>query len=373
MPSAAILNSRQSKTPICKDEWAINTVAAVGHTTEFKEWDVISSVGMFTWDFVTWLAGSHTTMLHLVVPRAQGTDGSEITDSIIRDFALAPDRVRWRFIDVAPADLNGKKWWPQRDRTVIEIANVVLPVSLRLDGALYELLYRSSIRARIDHQFEVISYDPESHHLRDLVNTSRLTTEIQDWASDWLIHWTRTCHGPWPGETKAQFFEDFMEWRDDYCRSGFRTLLRILRERLIRASAWRIGDKQAMVAFTELSPVESIPLMRWRPRWSNWAFEPYGIAIHRDLAESLGIRPVHYVPADVWRKIPPEEKPFSHSVGKTDPIWPMEREWRCAGDLDLGAIPSDALRIIVRDRTEAAVVQKAQDALVHAFMEDVTV
>src|SRR3972149_3924792 len=59
MASAAILNSRQSKTPICKDEWAINTVAAVGHATLFKEWDVISSVGMFTWDFVTWLRGSH--------------------------------------------------------------------------------------------------------------------------------------------------------------------------------------------------------------------------------------------------------------------------------------------------------------------------
>ncbi|HEY4720327.1 MAG TPA: hypothetical protein VII92_00655, partial [Anaerolineae bacterium] len=272
MASAAILNSRQSKTPICKDEWAINTVAAVGHATLFKEWDVISSVGMFTWDFVTWLAGSHATILHLVVPRVKGTDGSEITNSIIRDFALVPDRVRWHFIDVAPTDAEGKKWWPQRDRMVIETANIILPVSLRLGGALFELLYESSIRVRIDHQFEVISHDPESHHLRELVDPTRLTNEIQNWGSDWLIHWTRTCHGPWPGETRARFFEDFMEWRNDYCRSGLRTLQRSLQERLIRASSWRIGDNQAMVAFTELSPVASIPLMRWRPRWSNWAF-----------------------------------------------------------------------------------------------------
>jgi hypothetical protein len=368
MASAAILNSRQSKTPICKDEWAINTTAAVGHAAQINEWDIVSSVGMFTWDFVTWLAGSHTTVLHLVVPRAKGTDGSEITNSIIRDFALVPDRVRWHFIDVAPADLDSKKWWPRRDRMVIETANVILPVSLRRGGALEELLHGSNIRVRCDHRFEVISYDPESHHLRELVDATRLTGEIRNWGSDWLIHWTRTCHGPWPGETTAQFFQDFMEWHDDYCRSGFRTLLRILRERLIRASSWRIGDKQAMVAFTELSPVDSIPLMRWRPRWTNWAFEPYGIAIRRDLAPALGIRPVRYVPADEWRKIPPEEKPFTHSVGKTDPIWPMEREWRCAGDIDLETIPADARRLIVRDHAETRSAQELLDVPAYSFM-----
>jgi hypothetical protein len=58
-------------------------------------------------------------------------------------------------------------------------------------------------------------------------------------------------------------------------------------------------------------------------------------------------------------------------VGKTDPIWPMEREWRCVGDLNLGAIPADALRIIVRSRTEAPIVQRTPDAAVHAFMDEV--
>jgi len=368
MPRAAILNSRQSKTPICKDEWVVNTVGAVVHATEINGWDIVSSVGMFTWDLVTWLAGSSRTTLDLVVPRSMGSDGNEIKQSVIRDFALNPDRVRWHFIDVPPANLESKKWWPWRDHVVLSLADIILPVSIRPGGALEELIFGGDVLARFDHQFDAGSYDPESHHLRELVDATRLTAEIQNWGSDWLIHWTRTCHGPWPGETKAEFFKDFMEWRDDYCRSGFRTLLRILRERLIRASSWRIGDKQAMVAFTELSPVESIPLMRWRPRWSNWAFEPYGIAIRRDLAETLGIRPVRYVPASEWRRVPPEEKPFTHSVGKNDPIWPTEREWRCAGDLNLGAIPTEALRIIVRDQEESIRAQELLNAPVYSFM-----
>ena len=368
MPNAAILNSRQSKTPNCRDAWAINTVAAVMYASQINEWDIVSSVGMFTWDFVTWLAGSQPTMLDLVVPRVAGTDGRAIADSIVRDFGLRSERVQWRFIDVTPAEFGSKHWWPQRDRMVIETANTILPVSLRQHGALEKLLASDEIRARCDSRFEVTSYDPESHHLRESIDPKRLTMEIRDWGSDWLIHWTRTCHGPWPGETRARFFEDFMEWQDGYCRSGFRTLQRILYERLIRASSWRIGDKQAMVAFTELSPVESIPLMRWRPRWSNWAFEPYGIAIHRDLAKGLGIRPIRYVDAVDWKRVPVEKRPYAHSAGKDDPIWPAEREWRCAGDLDLRAIPVDAIRIIVREQAECVAMEHSPSATIHPVM-----
>jgi hypothetical protein len=252
---------------------------------------------------------------------------------------------------------------------VLDLADIVLPVSIRKGGALQQLIRGAGARAEVDHQFEVSSYNPQAHHLRELVGAASLTSEIQRWEPEWLIHWTRTCHGPWPGETQSEFFTDFMKPSDAYCRSGFETLRRILREQLIRASAWRIGGKQAMVALTELSPVESLPLMRWRPRWTNWAFEPYGIAIRRDCTERLGIRPVRYVSADQWRKIPPEERPFSHSAGKQDPIWPAEREWRCAGDLNLGAIPTEGLRILVRDQAEAAVLRKMSDTPVQAFME----
>ena len=369
MPRVAILNSRQSKTPICTDEWVRNTAAAVTHACEIEGWDIVSSIGMVTWDFVTWLAGSSNALLHLVIPKATDGGGSEIEHSIVHEFDLAPDRIRWHCVDVAPDDAERKNWWPQRDRMVLDLADILLPVSIRPGGALEQLIRGSELRAEVDRQFEVSSYNPQSHHLRDLVDAARLSSEIQRWEPEWLIHWTRTCHGPWPGETQSDFFKDFMKPSDGYCRSGFATLRRILKEQLIRASAWRIGGKQAMVALTELSPVESLPLMRWRPRWSNWAFEPYGIAIRRDWVKRLGIRPVYYVSADQWRKVPSEDRPFSHGAGKKDPIWPAEREWRCVGDLNLGAIPTEALRIIVRDGAEAAVVGELSDAPVHAFME----
>ena len=369
MTIIAVLNSRQSKTPICQDEWIINTTAAVVEAVEADQWEIISSVGMFTWDFVTWVAAAHKPRLHLVVPRVKGTDGREIIQAIEADFGLAPERVDWRFIDVEASIVETKRWWPLRDLMVVDIANIIRPVSLRRGGNWDEILYRSPTPLRIDHRFEVIVHDPESHHLRMLVDSPALTPPIQDWGGDWLIHWTRTCHGPWPGETKAQFFECFSEWCPEYCHSAYKTLLHILQEKRIRASAKKIGDKRAVVAFTDLSPVASLELMRWRPRWTNWAFEPYGIAIHRDLAATLGIRPVRYVPAAGWKAVPTEEKPFTHSDGKTDPIWPMEHEWRCLGDVDLASIPPEAIRIIVRERAEAEKAIKQLAAEVFTFME----
>ncbi|MBI5869231.1 MAG: hypothetical protein HZB43_13240 [candidate division Zixibacteria bacterium] len=326
-------------------------------------------MGMFTWDFVTWVAAAYKPRLHLVVPRIKGTDGREITQAIQADFGLAPERVDWRFIDVDASSVETKKWWPRRDSMVVEIANIIRPVSIRSGGNWDDILYCRPTRLRFDHRFEVTVHAPESHHLRRLVDSSALTRPIQDWGDDWLIHWTRTCHGPWPGETKAQFFECFSEWSVEYCHSAYKTLLHILREKRIRASARKIGDKRAVVAFTDLSPVASLELMRWRPRWTNWAFEPYGIAIHRDLAATLGIRPVRYVPAAGWKTVPTEEKPFTHSDGKSDPIWPMEREWRCLGDVDLASIPPEAIRIIVRERAEAEKAGKQLAAGVFAFME----
>lgn len=368
MTRVAILNSRQSKTPIGKDDWLLNTVAAVSHVAKGNGWDIVSSVGLLTWDFVTWLAGPYKVHLDLVVSRATGTSGDEIKAKIIRDLDLNPDQVRWHFIDLPPSAAKTKTWWPKRDRKVLELADLAFPVSTRRHGALENLITSGDFHTKYDRRFETIAYRPVSHQLEIPIIHERMNETVHNWDSGWLIHWTRARHGPWPGETMAQFFTDLMVWPDEYCRSGRRTLLRILEERLIRASSWKIGSNCPMVAFTGLSPTESIPLMRWRSRWTRWAFEPYGIAIHRDWAEPRGIRPVRYVPAEGWDKVPGEDRPFTHSIGKNDPIWPAEREWRSAGDVNLGSIPREAMRIIVRDESEKAVASRLMDSPIFAFM-----
>jgi hypothetical protein len=112
-----------------------------------------------------------------------------------------------------------------------------------------------------------------------------------------------------------------------------------------------------MVAFTELTPADSLKLMRWRPRWSRWSFEPYGIAITREAAANIGARPVRYVDETEWKSFADAEKPFSHRRGRKADIWPAECEWRIAGDVDLSAIPAEDIRLLVRDHAERDTIQ----------------
>lgn len=362
-----VLNSRQSKTPVVTDEWVANTIAAVIHASEIKEAEIVSSIGLITWDLVTWQTGELGVTLDLVVPRTGKGGEEEITESILRDYALVPDRVRWHFIDVPPSSAKAKSWWSERDQRVIELAELALPVSIRPYGQLNELLCSTAFTGKIDRQFQ-IPYQPRPHHPRKLVEIDRLNPALHDWPKDFLIHWTRACHGPWPGETRASFFEDLVQSGNRYCRSAFTTLERIVRERKIRASSWRIAGDRPAVAFTELAPIESLPLMRWRARWARWSFEPYGIAVHRDWAISRGVRPVRYVTESKWRAQSSEERLFCHRIGQKAGEWPAEREWRCLGDFSLTDAPTDALRVIVQHGAETALLPEVQGTPIIAFV-----
>jgi hypothetical protein len=156
--------------------------------------------------------------------------------------------------------------------------------------------------------------------------------------------------------------------KDQYCRSAAATLRRIVKEQVIRGSEWRVAGEQPVVSFTELSPIDSLSLMRWRARWARWSFEPYGIAVHREWATAQGARPVRYVTGKEWRALAPVEKPYSHRVGKEAGAWPAEREWRCLGDFSLRDAPPGAIRLIVREDSEIETIRGTYDFPTVGFM-----
>jgi hypothetical protein len=347
MTRAAILNSRHSKTPIGNDPWVRATVAAVKFAAA-NDWSIVSSFGLNTWELVTWAAGREKVPLTLLYPE----DLSETSrDDLLRRFNLSRDLIEWIPVTRGERRSTIKNWWEHRDAAVISLADRLLPVGVRKGGRI-DTLVQSAGRP-VDEQFRV-PYLKATHHGHVASDRGLINSDFSAWDDNWLIHWTRACHGPWPGETEAEFYLQLVESGDDYCHSAFATLQRILRESLIRGSAWKIGAKMPVVAFTELSPAESLSLMRWRPRWSRWSFEPYGIAIHKHAAESLGVRMVNYVGSSDWRKIPESDKPLSHSKGKHMDVWPAEREWRKVGDVGLNQIQPEHIRIITRTRAESA-------------------
>lgn len=354
MKRVAILNSRQSKTPAGADPWVLRTLDAVEWAKENGH-DVISSVGQFTWDLVSWAAFRQGLHLDLVIPPLASDACEAIAGDLFGPGSYESDRIRWIRLE-SSSSLERKTWWRTRDQAVIESADIAIPVSLRPGSGLSALITSRSSMLEVFGRFQT-PYQPTAHHVRSLIDPARINPELERWPAGFLIHWTRLSHGPWPGESKAEYFRDFVGNISPgaaYHRSAFATLSRILREGRIRASAWKTGQRTPMVAFTECSPLESIPLMRWRSRWSRWSFEPYGIALHRDWLAAQGARPVRYVAEREWMSLSAEEKPWSHRRGRAAEVWPPEREWRHSGNLRIDHAPPDAIRILARTPEDVA-------------------
>lgn len=361
MTRVAILNSRQSKTPVGNDPWVQRTVAAVAYAAG-QGWEIVSSIGLNTWELVTWAAGRHGARLLLLCP----DDLSDLDrEEVLRRFALSSERTSWIPVPRGRGRSLTKGWWEERDKSIISAADRVLPVSVRKDGRIENLISQSA-GCLADEAFRV-PYSSASHHARDLLSKDRLNPDLDMFSDDWLIHWTRACHGPWPGEAEADYYSDLVTSGDVYCRSAAATLGRILAESRLRGSSWRIGENTPVVAFTALSPIESLKLMRWRPRWSRWSFEPYGVAIRRRVAEMIGIRPVRYVEDYEWKSIPDSAKPLTHRKGKKADIWPAEREWRAVGDVPLESLSEYDLCVIVRSAGERAIADRTRDLRVIHF------
>lgn len=360
MTRVAILNSRQSKTPIGNDPWVKAILAAVEHAASHG-WTIVSSFGLNTWELVTWAAGRYHAPLTLLYPE---DFSSADRDQLLHRFGISASSVEW--VPVARGERRSitKNWWEHRDALIVELADHLLPISVRKGGRIDALLANAG--KPINDKFRV-RYSAPSHHDRNSVDPNRVGPEISNWDNNWLIHWTRSCHGAWPGEMEAEFYRQLVDSGEHYCHSAFDTLRRILRESLLRGSSWKIGADTPVVAFTELSPVESLSLMRWRPRWSRWSFEPYGIAIQGRIAESLGVRPVNYIESKDWKRVSDADKPFSHSKGKFQDVWPAEREWRFKGDLPLDQISPEHLRIITKTRSEGDLLKSNFGSCILSF------
>jgi len=361
MPYAAILNSRQSKIPRGGDPWVIATLAAVQEAIR-RNLTIISSLGLNTWELITWATGYYggKLLIHVPYPYDSNADCSGVPnnldfltlqDIVRREFNLPAQRVEFVFQDPNTHRGTKKTFWPNRDREIINSADVVYPVSIRPGGNLETLLSDLTTGKNLCRDYQIDYAQRRQPPIRRPVpDNLRFSTKDTSW--DYLTHWTRAADGTWPGETKAAYYRDVAGSGNDYARSAHATLRRILRERLLRASPAHIRGGFPIVSFTALSPAEAVPLMRWRKRFVRRSFEPYGIAIRKDAALSAGIRPVIYgTPADFIRLLETDQ-PFFQNVGTRGGDWQPEKEWRHLGNLDISKIPDEAIKIIVHASAE---------------------
>jgi hypothetical protein len=353
---AAILNSRQGKFPSGDASWIQRTLEVVGELVCSNK-VIVSSTGMFTWELVTWKTGACGGKLILVLEDAKPKDVPVVADSIVRDFGLDMRNTLFLFPGNS-AEIQGlSSGLPRLDCFIATLADTLCPVAIRSRGNLAAIL--DTFRAtptKVDERFAVFYGGTSRKSARSKVGMELCVSENLRW--DFLTHWTRAATGPWPDETRAEFYASFEQGMSSYPRNAFHTLRRILQERRIRASKQLVRGDEAVVSLTACPPWELAKLVKWRPSLFRWTFEPYGMALRRMKLESLGARSVVYGNDDDYRSLKEQDKPFFQSCGRGKNDWRVENEWRHLGDLNLSHFGPHDATVFVLTEEEATILQK---------------
>jgi hypothetical protein len=343
MKRAAILLSRQPRRPCARDAWVQQTITAVDHLANLDA-TIVSSVGLQTWELIAAAAAMRQTRICIVIPTTSDEEFEQEAGRIRTQFALTDELVKFE----AEAQVR-------RDAAVIERADILLPISIRADGNMVHAVRDAEQAGReIIRDFQ-IPYVPRQERMAYDIRPDLVSPQIDNIDREYLIHWTRASNGPWPDERMLDFYRDVMT-AGHYPRTACDTLCRILRMRRLVGSPRHMPAKTPVVSFTGLCARACIPLMKWRARYGEMSFEPYGIAILRSWADKIGIQPVIYHDnpgrppsgVEVWR---------TQSRGaRTD--WRQEDEHRCRGDLNLSEVPSDQMMAFCLTPAESSRIEK---------------
>ncbi len=347
--NAAILLSRQPRRPCRTTPWVENSCRAL-RWIRSKGLYLVTSVGMPTWELVCAEARNLHIPQTIILPLHDPEDFEPQQNYLRSQLDLPPETT---FIPVLPnaPDEPKRTFLSRRDQLVIEHAELLIPVSIRPDGIMSRLT--SETDKTVMDLFQT-KYTPREKPLKYTIPTDRLNPGLCELPHTCLIHWTRTTNHPWPDERLLDFYRALIRCHR-YPRSAMDTLQHILATGRLIGSTRHMPHDRRCVAFSSLTPDRAIPLMRWRARYGEMSFEPYGIGIEIKTALNLGIREVNYY--DPEKEPPPdnENRWRWQSIGtKTD--WRQENEYRFLGDLNLHKIPRNKLLIFCRYPREAATI-----------------
>jgi len=348
---AAVLNSSQSKTPCGNDSWINNSIAAVKHLIDHG-YTLVTSLYLNTWELQVYLASAYGGSQVIVSPVVGEDPGYNIYYKTVEQFKLDKDKTAMVFVKPDSDSKKPKAAWFKRDLAVEQIADLLVPVSIRPKGKLEKLLAETEKNTisdfRVDYSAPLVK--PPGYDF------GKAKFDVENW--DYIAHWTRTHHGPWPGESKYDFYQRLANSGSEYPNNAFNTLKNMMLNKRIYASSRRIRKSIRCIGFSDLEPRSMLNCMRWLPKRVNWNFEPYGIAIKKDQADRLGIRKAIYGDDDTYEKLPRNFQPYFQSRGTGDVDWSEENEWRKLGDLNLGDIDEKDLALIVWDPSEATELAK---------------
>ncbi|MBN2055296.1 hypothetical protein JW905_10260 [bacterium] len=345
----AVINSRRPLAVNAGDQWVRCTVREVRAILRAGS-QVVTSVGTRAYDLVTRICARESAAMIMVA-----ADGAPLYDGLPAGFLRVrgdrgPPPGRWLIIGLRlwrryapPRAVH----WQRRDRLVVELAQHISAVGVRTGGIMQGLIEEQKAAGKAVSVIELDTEPTELHH--------RQPADCA-WASPLpgggLYHYTRACHGPWPGESYTEFLDSLIDPLPGTRRDGFGTLVRILRERLLRASGALIKGGFPVVCFSAAPPSELLSA-GWASHLVRWRFTPYGIGFTREYLAARGVDPVTYCSPEERDALEAGRRHLYQKHLPPTVDWTAEKEWRLAGDLDFSDCPDEAMVVFVATRAEA--------------------
>ncbi len=344
--------------------WIIKTGLAVKQAVSEKR-TILTSVGMNSWEIALFFASRYRANIRMYIPIMTKANRAKVADDYIKQFNLQDKNIQWQFFEYDDLKRNRALFQSERDKAIIKQADIICPVSLRPNSNLVNLI---KIFGKTDsvHEDYSVKYLSSSRREQMDYDSSKINPNMDDRLSDYVVHWTRGSNLPWPGENRYSYYDDIVKSNTYYPRNALQTLRRILSEKKLRASSRHYRKNCAAVAFSSLFPSEALHLMKWRARYREMSFEPYGIALKMTTAERFGIRRVLYGNVEMYQYLESEDRPYFQAIGRKG-FWIPEREYRHIGDFDLSQIEDRDMTIIVRRPDEIHEVKSIFPGTVMSF------
>lgn len=162
--------------------------------------------------------------------------------------------------------------------------------------------------------------------------------------------------------------------------SGLERLCAILDSGVIRGTHATIEGSIPAVCFTECSPLEILEMLKvmqapveelpYRQRVIEWRRSKHGIAIKREAIIQYGARPVIHGENSFKAKLSDDElwrfKIFDPNVQHED--WTFEREFRVPNKVELNALDSTDIVLIVENKAEQFELLAKRDVPIYAIL-----
>ena len=357
--SAALLISRQQLYPSRSSPWVRRVVEAIEWCAE-REITVLTSAGMMTWELIASAARLRKAKQRLFIPASSPQEFERKCHEASIQFDLEKGCIEPLFFQAGSSRQEIARF---RDECVIRSAEILLPICVRSKGSIEDLLDRYGATASVVSCYQC-PYEKRTPATRYELDVGNVPDEFHQGTH--LIHWTRTSNGAWPGERKIDYYQAILQ-SDTYPRTAFHTLQNILATGTVRASSNHMPGKTAVVSFSGCAPAQFIPLMKWRSRYRQMSFEPYGIGLEREWALSCGIRPVRYL--DAKSEGPKPDEPWLCQSAGVKGNWRPENEYRYRGDFDLNAVPREKMMAYCLYERESQQIEKEMGIRCHYFAE----